>query len=75
MTMKKLKYIICDLDGTLLNEERRISRRQADYLCDLYKRKDIRFGFASGRAVTSLIPIAEEAGILEICDEIGRAHV
>ncbi len=68
MTMKKLKYIICDLDGTLLNEERRISRRQGDYLCDLYKRKDIRFGFASGRAVTSLIPIAEEAGILEICD-------
>ena len=66
--MKKLKYIICDLDGTLLNDERRISPRQAEYLCDLYKRKDIRFGFASGRALTSLIPIAKDAGILKICD-------
>lgn len=66
--MKKLKYIICDLDGTLLNDERSISKEQARYLGDLCKRKALRFGFASGRALTSLIPIAKEAGILNICD-------
>lgn len=66
--MKKLKYIFCDMDGTLLNDKWKISKEQAVYLCDLCRRKQIRFGFASGREVTSLIPIAEEMGILEICD-------
>lgn len=66
--MKKIKYIICDLDGTLLNDERTISKTQADYLKDLCGRKDIRFGFASGRTIPSLTDIAREAGILDVCD-------
>lgn len=66
--MKKLKYIICDMDGTLLNDERKISRKQADYLRNLCGRKQVRFGLATGRELSSLIPMTEEAGILDVCD-------
>jgi hypothetical protein len=66
--MKKLKYIICDLDGTLLNDEKRIAPQQVAYIKDLRERKGIRFGFASGRTLNSLIPLAEENGLADICD-------
>lgn len=66
--MKKLKYIFCDLDGTLLDDKKTISLAQAAYLRNLREKKGIRFGFASGRTLNSLLPIAEKTGLLEVCD-------
>ncbi|MDO4475031.1 MAG: HAD family hydrolase [Eubacteriales bacterium] len=66
--MKKLKYIICDLDGTLLNDKKTISPKQVSYIRELRKRKGVRFGFASGRTLNSLLPLAEEMGLLDVCD-------
>ena len=66
--MKKIKYIICDLDGTLLNDQKRISEAQAAYIRQLREKTGIRFGFASGRAISSLKPIAKENGLYEACD-------
>ena len=66
--MKKLKYIICDLDRTLLNEKGSVSPEQAAYILDLRARKGIHFGFASGRARTALKHLAERVGLLDACD-------
>ncbi len=66
--MKKIKYIICDLDRTLLNNARSMSPEQAAYIRELRQRKGIRFGFASGRARTALKPLAERIGLLDACD-------
>lgn len=66
--MNKLKYIICDLDGTLLNDKKTISPKQVSYIRELRERKGVRFGFASGRTLYSLIPLAEEMGLLDVCD-------
>lgn len=68
--MKKLKYIFCDLDGTLLNDDKVISPEQVSYIRELKKRKGVRFGFASGRTLNSLIPLAKEMEILDVCDVI-----
>ena len=68
--MKKLKYIFCDLDGTLLNDDKVISPEQVSYIRELKKRKGVRFGFASGRTLNSLIPLAKEMEMLDVCDVI-----
>lgn len=66
--MKKLKYIFCDLDRTLLNNAREISPVQAAYIRNFRARKGFCFGFASGRAMASLLPLTERAGLMDACD-------
>lgn len=55
----KLKAIVMDIDGTLLNEEKLISTRTKDKLIEAQK-KGIKVVLASGRPTQGMLPLAEE---------------
>lgn len=57
-----MKLIVSDLDGTLLNEKRVISKETKKILNELYL-KGIDFAFASGRGIESVIPFRNFLGI------------
>lgn len=44
----KIKLIVCDLDGTLLNSHKKISDKSAAYIINLQK-QGYRFAIATGR--------------------------
>lgn len=52
-----MKYIFADLDGTLLDNAKHISKPTLELIQRLREEKDVRFGIASGRAFTSLLPL------------------
>lgn len=55
----KLKAIVMDIDGTLLNEEKLISSRTKDKLIKAQK-KGVKVVLASGRPTQGILPLAEE---------------
>ncbi|MCF0258370.1 MAG: HAD family hydrolase [Erysipelotrichaceae bacterium] len=54
-----LKAVVMDMDGTLLNEENKISNRTREYLISLQK-KGVKLVLASGRSYTRLLPYARQ---------------
>lgn len=54
-----IKAIILDMDGTLLNSDKKISKRTKDALIDA-QRKGVKLVLASGRPTTGMIQHAEE---------------
>lgn len=57
--LKNIEFVITDVDGTLVNDEGKISETVKGLIKEL-KRSDVRFSFASGRLHSALVPIAEE---------------
>ena len=57
--LKRLKLIVMDLDGTLLNSKAQIGE-ETKKLINKLKDKDVLFTFASGRLHSALISYAEE---------------
>lgn len=60
--MKDIKAIICDLDGTLLNDAKEVSEEniKAIRAC---RKKGMLFGIASGRPVEPILELMKEWGI------------
>ncbi|MCI5774761.1 MAG: Cof-type HAD-IIB family hydrolase [Erysipelotrichaceae bacterium] len=52
-TENNIKLIVCDIDGTLVNDERNLTMLTKETLEKLHQ-KGIKFGIASGRAVSEL---------------------
>lgn len=55
----RFRCIFFDLDGTLLTSDKQISRRTIAYLKHLHETYDFRFGIASGRNITSILPLVD----------------
>lgn len=60
--MDKIKIVISDLDGTLLNDDGMISEKTMDVIKRL-KNRGYLFGFATGRPVPSIGPLMKEWGL------------
>ena len=60
--MPPYRFIFSDIDGTLLNSDRKLSQETIDVCSCLYKEKNIRFALASGRGLAGIRPIAEALG-------------
>lgn len=56
--MNDIELIICDIDGTLVDDERRLSELARDTIEKIHA-KGIKFGIASGRAVSELRHFAQ----------------
>ena len=65
-----IKYIFVDLDGTFLDSNKQVSKDCVQFIKDLKKQYDVHFGIASGRALTSLLPLVEKQELDEIIDVI-----
>ena len=59
-----MKLIMCDMDGTLLNDEKELPHDFYDVLGKL-KAKDVKFGIASGRQMIFIEPFFKKT--LKIC--------
>ncbi|MFV0440972.1 MAG: Cof-type HAD-IIB family hydrolase [Lachnospirales bacterium] len=56
------KLIALDIDGTLLNSKREISKKTKEYMKKAYE-KGVKFVLISGRSTATMIEIAKETGI------------
>lgn len=65
-----IKYIFCDLDGTLLNEEKEISMVTVELLQNLKQKKKVRLGIATGRTLPFVMRILKEKQLLTLFDVI-----
>lgn len=65
-----IKYIFVDLDGTFLDSKKQVSRACVQYLKNLKTYYDIHFGIASGRALTSLLPLVQKQELEDIIEVI-----
>jgi Cof subfamily protein (haloacid dehalogenase superfamily) len=61
--MPPYRFIFSDIDGTLLNSDRKLSQTTIDVCSRLYREKNIRFALASGRGLAGIKPIAETLGV------------
>lgn len=61
--LKKIKFVVLDLDGTLLNDEGKIGEESKKIIKDL-KKLDVRFSFATGRLHNAVIQYVEELEIV-----------
>ena len=60
--LRKIKLIVFDLDGTLLNDEREIGEKSFE-LIEKLKEKGVHFSFASGRLHSALVKYARQLNI------------
>ena len=79
--MTSYRFVFSDLDGTLLNSDRKLTQATIDMYSRLYREKGVRFALASGRGLRGIKPIADALGIpvfilpcngAEIYDESGK---
>lgn len=68
--MSSKKYIFCDLDGTLLNDEKKITQKTIDLIKKIKLEFNIVFGIATGRAPTSVLPLLKQEGLEEMVDVV-----
>lgn len=66
---KPITWIMCDLDGTLLDSNKKLTDVTYQTLVSV-KQKGIRFGIATGRPLTSLLKKLEEMRLHTLCDGI-----
>lgn len=62
MNTEEVTLVVSDLDGTLLDSEKRVGQETREVIEDL-KNKGILFGIASGRPVESIIELSKKWGI------------
>jgi Cof subfamily protein (haloacid dehalogenase superfamily) len=60
--MQKYKMLVCDIDGTLLNSQSKLTERTKETLKRAAE-KGIHITLATGRRLDNAVPIAEELGI------------
>jgi len=60
--LKKIEFIVFDLDGTLLNQYGEIGEKSIEYVKEL-KKMGVRFSFATGRLHNSITEFALELGL------------
>ena len=68
--MKDIHYIFCDLDGTLLHEDKTPSHKTIAYLRQLKQEQNITVGIATGRALTSVLPLIKTHEFQDVIDVI-----
>lgn len=56
--LKKIEFVLFDIDGTLVNDDGEIGETTVHLISDL-KKLGVRFSFASGRLHSALVPLAE----------------
>lgn len=56
--LKKIEFVLFDIDGTLVNDAGEIGETTKQLICEL-KKLGVRFSFASGRLHSALVPLAE----------------
>lgn len=56
------KMVVIDLDGTLLNDKKQVSKRNAEIINKIYKEKDIFFVIATGKNISDITQIIESVG-------------
>ena len=66
--MSRARFIFFDMDGTLLDDEKNMDEAFLDYLKDLKKRKDVRFGISTGRHIAMVEPYIEKHGLQSYFD-------
>lgn len=66
--MGNIRFLFFDLDGTLLNDKKMVDWEAVDYLTDLKKRKDVHYGFATGRHEMSVTPYLRQNGLDTLLD-------
>jgi len=66
---QEIKLIVTDLDGTFLNEDKKVSaaNKQAIASC---RQKGMQFAIASGRPLEPVLELMKEWGIEEHCDYV-----
>ncbi len=64
-----IRLVMCDLDGTLLTEEKRITQASVDAIAKL-KQKGIAFGIATGRPTESVLRTLNAGKILPFVDVV-----
>lgn len=60
--MKDIKLIVCDIDSTLVNSKRELTKKTKDVLEELHKR-GVYFAIASGRPIDELKTYAKKWGL------------
>lgn len=65
--MKDIKMILCDLDGTLLNDQKTITDYTREVI-DKARAKGILFGIATGRSLYAVDSLIDGWGIRNQCD-------
>lgn len=70
MDINKINYVFCDLDGTLLQDDKTLSKKTIESIKELKENTSIKFGIATGRALTSLLPLLERHAILDYVDAV-----
>lgn len=70
MNRSPIKYVFFDLDGTLLDDQKNISLRTIGLIKEFREQYGVKFGLASGRALTSLLPLIDKFQMGEIIDAI-----
>ena len=67
--MMDVRLVMCDLDGTLLTEEKKISLLSRETIAKL-KKKGITFGIATGRPTESVLRTLKMEQILPYVDVV-----
>lgn len=65
-----IQFIFVDLDGTFLNSDKQVTVESLKTIQKIKKEYSVQFGIASGRALTSLIPMLKEQNLENIVDVI-----
>ena len=65
--MKNIKLILCDLDGTLLSDDKKISEHTISII-QKAREQGIRFGLATGRSLYAVVVLLDEWKIRDQCD-------
>lgn len=68
--MVDIKYIFCDLDGTLLNEKKEISLKSVALLKQIKEEKQILLGIATGRTLRFVLNILKTQELTSVFDVI-----
>lgn len=65
-----IRFIFCDLDGTLLDDNKTPSMVTINYFRDLKRHFDVQIGIASGRAPSSILPMLHKFQIEDVIDVV-----
>lgn len=68
--IQDISYVFCDLDGTLLKNDKSINAEDVWDIETLCKKYNLTFAIATGRALTSVIPLLEKAKLLPLVSYI-----
>lgn len=64
----RIRYLFTDLDNTLLDSRKNVSRQTMDLIAFIRKSYGVRFGVATGRDSASVVPLLKRTGLDGITD-------